>query len=100
VLADIVAFRLIMVTACMSSNGGQKGHVPPITGGKQEYWGQLQKIFAFTVFHNLFHPNVVRAPLSQNANIQCRQDTELTAGCMRLKCLQLVCNSLQATAVK
>ena len=28
-----IAFRLIMVTACMSSIGRQKWHVPPISGG-------------------------------------------------------------------
>jgi len=30
-----------MVTACMASTGSQKGHVPPISGGKVEQWGQL-----------------------------------------------------------
>jgi len=32
-----IVFRLIMVTACMASTGGQKEHVPPISGeGKLE----------------------------------------------------------------
>jgi len=34
-----------MVTACMVSTGGQKGHLPPINGDKLEIVGTAAKNF-------------------------------------------------------
>ena len=43
IIIIIIAFRLIMVTACIASIGGQKRHVPavpPISGGQTGIvWG-------------------------------------------------------------
>jgi len=45
-----IAFRLIMVTACMTSTGGQKGHVPPINGGGANWnSGGICNFFALPV---------------------------------------------------
>ena len=45
-----IAFRLIMVTACMASTGGQKWHVPPINGGQTGIVGAAANYFALPVF--------------------------------------------------
>ena len=52
-----IAFRLIMVTACMTSTGGQKGHVPPINGGGANWnSGGICHFFCPPSFHSLLHP--------------------------------------------